>query len=137
MKEILPDKPSELIAVALRDLAKAERSPKYEINMGRWFQKDGDICEVCLAGSVIAFSLKPDKSVRALEPNNYPDDIEHKLEALDEFRCGNIGSGLSYLGIELPRFLADEESFPEYEKNPRGFKAAMKEMQKHLARLGL
>lgn len=34
VKDTLPDKPSELLKVALADLEKVEESPMYHVNMG-------------------------------------------------------------------------------------------------------
>ena len=54
-----PSKPSELIRLALRDLRSVERSKKYSVNMHAWHQPLSDqVCEVCLAGAVMARSLK-------------------------------------------------------------------------------
>ena len=37
----LPSKPSQLIRVALADLAKAERDDRYKIDMGIWHLPEG------------------------------------------------------------------------------------------------
>ena len=52
----LPDKPSELIRLALSDLEKCEGDSRYEVDMNEWHvpTQKGHVCYVCLAGSVMA-----------------------------------------------------------------------------------
>lgn len=57
-------KASELIELALSDLLKIERDPRYEINMSVWHSGSLDTaagaspCYVCLAGSVLAKTFR-------------------------------------------------------------------------------
>lgn len=64
----LPDKPSELIRLALKDLRKTERQFwKYKIDMDIWHSgKTSTLsrCSVCLAGAVMAQTLKTPISLR-------------------------------------------------------------------------
>lgn len=54
----LPDKPSELIRLAVADLERAEASPDYIIDMGCWHEPiPNGLCAVCFAGAVIAGTL--------------------------------------------------------------------------------
>jgi hypothetical protein len=57
--QILPDKTSELLEVALRDLEACEADPKYRVAMHTWhhYLTPEDVCLVCLAGAVMAKSL--------------------------------------------------------------------------------
>ena len=104
----LPDKPSELIRLALADLEKVERDPRYKINMGSWHNviespsTGRPVCAVCLAGAVMAGALE--ESVhRSVRPWEYDRDTEHKLYALDMFRTGNVDSGFRCLmGLYTP-----------------------------------
>ena len=51
----LPDKPSELIRLALADLRKCEADPRYLIDMAQWHRPvTSELCHVCLAGAVMA-----------------------------------------------------------------------------------
>ena len=51
----LPNKPSELLKVALTDLELVEGDSKYRVDMRNWHTPQYDkTCEVCLAGSVMA-----------------------------------------------------------------------------------
>jgi hypothetical protein len=58
LQDTLPNKPSELIRVALKDLEEAERDPHYEVEMCTWHRPSSTtgVCTVCLAGSVLAKS---------------------------------------------------------------------------------
>lgn len=51
-----PKKLWKLLELAMTDLAKAERSKKFDVDMSEWMSTNGK-CSVCLAGSVMAFSL--------------------------------------------------------------------------------
>lgn len=59
-KDPLPNKPSELIAIALADLIKVEKSKKFRVAMGAWHwtPPGSNVCHVCLAGAVMACTLK-------------------------------------------------------------------------------
>lgn len=91
----LPGKPSELLALAMKDLAKVERSKKYIVKMGVWhaplWDENKSVCAVCLAGSVMAKTLN-------VPITTYTDPAgkeERALEALDYFRCGEVQAGIS------------------------------------------
>ena len=61
----LPDRPSDLLELALVDLALAEADGRYLVNMWHWhlpaLVASDEACEACLAGSVMAFSLGADR----------------------------------------------------------------------------
>lgn len=66
----LPDKPSELLRVAIRDLKACAADPKYKIDMGVWHRaardyRGDDYCSVCLAGAVLAQSCSVPLSTTA------------------------------------------------------------------------
>lgn len=68
-KNMLPDKLSDCLELALADLAKVERhKSKYVVNMGRWHEHDDGKCSVCLAGSLLAKTMK------------IPDDVNLDVE---------------------------------------------------------
>ena len=102
----LPDKLSDLIDLALSDLEKARNDPRYEINMSAWHRplKEPNAlypftagkCLVCLAGSVMAFSLGAD-SQQDKFPKDYDEDTCRKLNALDAIRLGEVNYALDIL----------------------------------------
>ena len=100
----LPDKPSELIRVALGDLQKCIDDPHYSIDMNNWHVPCVGYCSVCLAGAVMAKTFEIDPRA-GTTPGKYfkrewnnPDFI--KLEALDRFRCGQIYNGLICMRLD-------------------------------------
>lgn len=134
----LPNKPSELILLALQDLAKARRDKKYYVDMATWHYPDSSTnrCVVCLAGSVMAFTLK--KSInKYLFPDDFAQDTRDKLIALDYFRKGIISSGCRVLGIELPFDDFDDVEIPNYEQGYLPFRSAMRKLAKRFKEFNL
>jgi len=127
---MLPDKPSDLIELALADLIKCERSPKYEIDMSFWHAANG-ICTVCLAGSVMAQSLGVSYNKNSL-PSYFESDEKSKLRALDCLRNGNVEQAFSSLG----KYYADGEKFGReittYSSSPGKFKRQMRKLARDL-----
>jgi hypothetical protein len=131
----LPDKPSELIRLAISDLCKVEKNPVYRINMNRWHHlnyKDM-VCEVCLAGAVMAGSLDADPYL-SISPFSFKPSIYYKLQALDEFRLGTFFEGVGYLehagAISLDERVKLEELLgakphERHEENSAQFKSDM------------
>lgn len=83
----------QLLELALRDLKKAEKSSKCRIRMSVWYQpKRNGMCELCLAGSVMKFTLQPycRLTEEGLAPDDFNDALGARLIALDALRCGEI-----------------------------------------------
>lgn len=133
----LPNKPSELIALALHDLELAEKSDDYDINMYCWHAPDSRSrkCSVCLAGAVLAFSLGYPKYSPWDEDK--PMREKSKMFALDRLRCGSIYDGLIYLGIRHPEGMINSMHVTPYEINPRLFKRDMMTIVTKLQENGL
>lgn len=106
MKDVtLPDKPSELIKIALKDLTMVENTPGYKIAMSSWHEPittsdQGPVCMVCLAGSVIAGTFKAligsHQSPATITADKQTRD---KLLSLDWLRMGQIKQFLRYNGV--------------------------------------
>jgi hypothetical protein len=125
MPSRLPDTPSELLTVALADLAAVERDPRYRINMGSWHVPEEDgTCSVCLAGAVMARTLdmNPLKPLGPCDAGVLEESLENKLQALDELRNGDLREALELLGMDLPEHLAARHRIPGYEDDPHGFR---------------
>lgn len=132
----LPDKPSALIRLALRDLEKCERSPKYKVEMAYWHDPNGK-CKVCLAGSVMAKSLGVGPN-QQLHPQDLEDaDTQRKLFALNAFRVGGIHGGLEEMGIKRPITLPMTVPREFYKENSTKFKVFMRGVATMLAKEGL
>ena len=97
----LPEKPSDLIRLALKDLALVERSKIYDVDMGEWHttRKDeerGVTCMVCFGGAVMSRTFQTPINKYALpEQMPYKAYNWNRLDALNEFREGRIQFGLS------------------------------------------
>jgi hypothetical protein len=132
----LPDKPSELIRLAIGDLVKCESDDRYRIKMTSWHFPVKGFCEVCLAGSVMANTLGCDID-RLLDPDDFDEGLTSKLNSLDWFRIGNINEALLELNIPLPEGLDDEWDVPSYSENPAAFKLEMLKLADDLQGIGL
>lgn len=99
MKNLLPDKPSDLIELALADLAAVEADGRYKVHMNMWHEPRSGFCAVCFAGSVMAKTLGTNPG-KCTAPIDYDENTRDKLVALDGFREGYIEDGLSYMGID-------------------------------------
>ena len=97
----LPMVPSELLQLAIDDARRLDRI-NYIPDSSSWhrpLQKNPEICRVCLAGAVMAGTLKvsPDRSAApdyVHEPGHY-----HALVALDVMRRGLWNEAFNQLGI--------------------------------------
>ena len=121
MTNQLPDKPSELLELALSDLAQAERSSKYEVVMseGHWHTEDG-VRLACVARAVMAGTLKVDR-FKKRSPDGSETDTEKKLRALDYFRTGDLGLALEFLGIDHPASLTTCVWTTDFHKDRKRF----------------
>lgn len=100
----LPNKPSELLKLALSDMELVEQDPRYKIDMGFWHMPIKNKCVVCLAGSVMAKTLKiPPKKEK--EPYDML-EIREKLLMIDRLRKGYFPT---LLNTNLPDFYDDSE----------------------------
>ncbi len=99
----LPDKPSALLRLALRDLEACERDTRYIIDMQDWHEPRGDLCHVCLSGAVMTQSLAMDRFY-SCNPADFDHELASKLEALDEARVGSWRR----FGLQLDLALREE-----------------------------
>lgn len=131
----LPDKPSALIRVALRDLEKCERSRQYRIDMSTWHRPNGQ-CSVCLAGAVMSQTMQVPAS-KKIGPYDFKNqNIRAKLFALNAFRGGFVGDGLTDMGIENP-LLTQTANVTSYNRDPIQFKSDMRRLASLLSKAGL
>ena len=138
---VLPNLLSNLIEVAVTDLEKVEKSRRYSIEMSVWHEPDPDTghCDVCLAGSVIAFTLKEDHTKRVVS-SSFDDATKNKLNALDYARCGAIDQALYVLkgeGALWAPATGGWPSVPSYSDGHDAFKAALREVATTLRERGL
>jgi hypothetical protein len=146
---------STLLRLALKDLARAERSKRYVINMGTWHEpvqaydastgscQETGKCQVCLAGSVIAGTLNADLS-ECVEPCDYEVGRDcttvNKLYALNSIRQGHIQSALQSIGRlkmwHAHKTLPSSIDVTKYESDPKLWRRQMNNIIKLLKRHG-
>jgi hypothetical protein len=102
MKNLLPNKLSDCIDVALKDLDAAKKLG-FKVDMNSWYQRKGKTCTVCLAGAVIAreFDLDNYESVGPSSLCTYRRLItkhdENRLYALNLLRQGFVSMAVSFV----------------------------------------
>lgn len=124
----LPRKLWKLAQVAYDDLKAVRRSPTYIVGMHRWHMPGvvPGTCKVCLAGAVMAKTLKAPKNLM-LGPSDYPPATYRKLLAVNDVRTGHVGAACSKLDITCPPDLY-QWPMPMYEYDPAGFMEALKSL---------
>lgn len=139
MKSLLPDLPSDLIDLALNDLARVERSACYRVDMSSWHEPLGEgskkVCHACFAGAVMAKTLDA-----PIDQHRYPDEFgadRGKLSALDSLRQGDVLGAMKEMERPAPPAYLEEFDIPEYSQNCRAFKLAMRKMARALRKAGL
>ena len=132
----LPDKPSELIRLALADLALCAADPNYRIDMGEWHMPEHGVCQVCLAGAVMAKSLNASRADE-LYSADFPENRQ-KIKALDAFRDGLVCTALIDLGHDLSNWGhgARNREITSYSKDPDAFMADMHDLADDLEAKG-
>ena len=86
----LPNKKSELLTLALRDLEVVEKDNKYTVDMGDYYHQTMNSCYVCLAGAVMANTLDAESIVIGIRnrvyTNMFGEDNKNKLRWLNDVR---------------------------------------------------
>ena len=151
MEKELPNKPSDLIDIALNDLEACERDNYYIIDMNTWHSPArGNArppCVVCMSGAVMSKSLGISVHVKT-SPDNFLEDAQKKLIALDCFRRGknwDVMEGLSYMGVPQSKideitgigYVKQPFSVSPYHEDPAVFKTDMKSMSSIFSSHGL
>ena len=131
-EDVLPDKLSELLNVALKDLKKCERSKKYEVYMMAWHLPNSDkgTCMVCLAGSVMAKEFKLSPSECAAWSDIKDDKVKSKIVALSDIAFGvsvNRTVRLAKDNVKAP--------FVEYRKDSKKWWKYMRELLRNIKKL--
>lgn len=134
---VLPDLPSALIRVAVRDLEAVEQDERYIVDMETWHDPSNvpDVCSVCLAGAVIARA--GNSPMHNISPFNFESiDVRFKLCALDSFRSGDIAVGVAYMYMPGRNTMIKDRDITEYDLDPARFKREMLVLADDLEREG-
>ena len=108
----LPNTLSGLLHLAVADAQKVARKPGYKLNMTVWHWPERKVrtkrtvCDVCMAGSVIANTLKV-RRTHNTEPWDLPHALQPKIEAINSMRLGLFSTALAELHPKLP--VTDEQ----------------------------
>ena len=134
----LPDRPSELIHLALRDMEAAEKSPLYTVDHNVWHQPDyrnhAFTCAVCSAGSIMAMTLGSDPYAN-LAPSDFDNDTHRKLLAVNSFRQGFVDLAFRQMGLgDCPMPHAVVASYGG--DSPGAFKRDQRWLTNRLAEIG-
>ena len=133
----LPDKPSELVRLALHDMEAAEKSPLYHVEVQNYWHTPNpsgeDSCVVCYAGGVMAMTLGAERG-ECLGPDDFGEDNHGKLLALDSFRQGQVSSAFVEMGLGLAPIRY--HSVSPYWVSPADFKRDQRELAKVLEDAG-
>ena len=99
-KHFLLAKPSELLEIALEDLRQASEDEAYEIKMAAWheYHTKTDKCCVCLAGSVLAFTLSCPREAQ-VELCDFSTKVKSRLTAINLLRTGDVEEAFRLLKI--------------------------------------
>lgn len=134
-EDLLPDLPSELLEVALRDLEAVEQDDRYVVEMWDLHKPRDGKCYVCLAGATLGKSYNLGFSEDVLI-SELPERLSNKILCIDAFRRGNITSGVEYLS--KPRFAnvdiakkikkAAIDKYIPYHLSPSTFKAYIRSL---------
>jgi len=125
--------PSKLLTQALDDLKFCEQNSKVKIDMSYWCNNIDEICNVCLAGSVI-YNNNNDEEI-SKHPRQFCYKDEKKLLALNSFRVGGVKLGLFLLGIE--NTCIDDRCVSLYHEDSKKFYKDMYKLVKDLKKVGL
>ena len=102
----LADTMAGLLATAIAD-ARSLDPDTYMPFCLNWHDVNSlNVCEVCLAGSVIAVSLKNSPTM-TITPESFSPNTENKLRAIDSMRGGNWLLAFGFVYGQCPEEIAD------------------------------
>ena len=132
----LPTKPSALLEVAMTDLGKIERSKRYGVHMGFWHTGQ-EVCEVCLAGAVMAFTLgaNHDEYLTAQDFHRFP-GCGNQLRALDSFMGGYCRNASEFIGLGFYTGAPFQLEVTPYKDDRRKFKRDMRKLITDMRKAG-
>jgi hypothetical protein len=146
IQEDAPTKLSVAITMALKDMAKVEKSKTMRIEMSDWHSYRPHLvreCSVCMAGAVMHYKAKLDTSDDISGLAYFSREWRRVFNALDAFRLDNVAGALQYLLVDEDECLeADAEitvdtDYVEYEESPESFRDWAKKAAKILKNKGL
>ena len=119
-------KPSKLIDIALQDMLACNNDSRYRVSMEAWHFPHSDFtgqnpsCEVCLAGAVMAKTLKAPRSIDTF-PDNYSETTRSALHAINAFRVGWGDEAFDYLRLGSSRGAKFNRVITPWSESKSGF----------------
>lgn len=143
-----PKRLSTAMRIALADIRKVEKDPRYQVNMHFWHRPilSGPLvpggetvrCQVCFAGSVMAKTLDydPNKSVYGTEEAE--SGWDKVFTALNYAHIGEVKNALEDLGRNAEKLKPGQVYIPvfRYEENPVLWRKDMFKIVHMLERMG-
>ena len=149
----LPSKLSDLLELALKDLAKVEKSKKYRVNMQVFHMPEEDetrfwgetrkakpngVCTVCMAGALLAGTCKVPRTT--FENEIASPDLWSKLYAVDSLRTGHVCGAYKEINgwmCDVPASIPDVIKVADYHEDKPQFKKDMRKIVKLLRKIKL
>jgi hypothetical protein len=101
---------SDVLVLAEQELLRAEKDPKYVINMSMFHTPGISYCGVCLAGCIMTGFIPWDTE---WNERLFDAELVNMFKALDYFRQGGIGGFMRCVGISEQ----DRVKFQQYREN--------------------
>lgn len=134
--ELLPTKPSDLLALAIAHLEDIEKDPRYVVDMGVWHTPAMNAgCAVCLAGAVMVKGLGFSDRAANVGPSTFGAN-ENRLLALNTLRSGHTAIAFDYLGLTYESGSRFARELTPYEANPQKWKEDMAGLERDLREAG-
>jgi len=128
----LPDKMSDLLEVALKDLRRAERHPLFTVDMGVWIQPRAVRCAVCLAGAALKFEL----DIKSIDQVISGNDAGRKALALNSLRTGSVSHAARFMGLDSKGYEPFDRSVSLYGVHRREFHRDLRQLVTDLRAAG-
>ncbi len=139
-----PKKLSTAMRIALNDLRKVEKDPRYKVNMATWHSPsypsaDASVtlpCEVCFAGAVMAKTHNLPTHVDFLDWQGMTPAWQKIFDALDEVRKGYVSDALTILGRDEEKASPIFVPVTHYRVDPIQFRKDMFKIVHALEKIG-
>ena len=102
---------AELMTMAIDDMEALIDNPRYSLTSSVWHEPRGEVCHVCLAGSVMATRLNA-KEEECLLADSYEYDVRTKLFSIENLREGYVGDAYAYFNGSVLGHRYDMDDIP-------------------------
>lgn len=130
----------QLLEIGLEDLKTHEQAADCRVTMNDWLSLSSDddieICNACLAGSVLRHTLGY-KSFSTYCRENRDPTTRHTswTAALNALRLGRVWDACDHMRVPCPPDLISNRHIPDYDRDPALWWTHMGQLQRELHRL--